>query len=119
MDLKQLQQFQEDFDKKHGWENRVKGEMFFEKLKILTICLTGEIGEFANELKKLLRDKKAGIDTKRKRLPKLKEELIDIFIFLLKTSITLGVDLEKEYFEKMKKSEKRFKKFEKNKSKQD
>jgi len=115
-ELKELVEFKKEFDRKHGnwtWESSNDKE----KLNWLAegaICLTGEIGEFANLVKKARRR-----FVSLNELPsndeyaKMKEEIVDVFIYILKVAgQILDMDLEKEYFEKMKINNGRFKEFE-------
>jgi NTP pyrophosphatase (non-canonical NTP hydrolase) len=114
MELKQLENFQKEFDARHEWDfsNPNNNEEWLKHLQYSTIGMTGEFGEFANVVKKILREfrKNKTIDDENKE--KLKEELVDVFIYLIKLSgQVLKMDLEKEYFEKMKVNEEKFKKF--------
>lgn len=93
-----------EFDKKRQWDDYDK-EMTQEErinyLFYLLTCTLGEFGEFANEVKKCHRDKTW-------KDQELKEELTDTFIFLLKLSMTLKMDLSEEFYKKIEKNEKRF-----------
>ena len=116
--MKELLEFQKDFDKRHGWYwGDSTDEKRLRDLQYATIAITGEIGEFANVLKKALREfnrngkvpKEVEVDGKSVDInTKLAEELADVFVYTLKISVALGIDLEKEYFEKMRKNETRF-----------
>ena len=115
MDLKEITKFQREFDEKHGWNWANSSEK--EKLEHLqygTIALTGEVGEFANLVKKILREfNSTGKLPGKDMYEKLKEELTDVFIYLLKLADqALEMDIEKEYFKKMKFNEVKFKRFE-------
>ncbi len=109
--IKEFIKFQIEFDKKTGLVSNRPGNL--DDLVANTIGITGELGEFANLVKKKLRAEKY----KRKRKDekdvnldkKLKEELIDIFIYFLKLCAVLKIDIEKEYLKKIKKVKKRFK----------
>jgi len=70
-------------------------------LEHILVCMMGELGEFANEVKKCHRDK-----TWKEQ--ELKEELTDTFIFLLKLAMTLKMDMKGEFYKKMEKNDKRF-----------
>ena len=75
----------------------------------MLVSLTGELGETANIVKKIVRgDFK--LDEKK---DELQEEITDVFIYLLKLSYQLDIDLEKAYADKMKKNWERFSKYEK------
>ena len=116
MELKKIAKFQKDFDLKHFpafWKIKSE-EDFLSRLEYLAIALAGEVGEFANLVKKIRRrfdnlEKKISKDI----FEKLKEELTDVFIYVLISSNLLKMDLEKEYFKKMKINEKKFREFRK------
>ena len=113
MNLDEIKKFQKEFDGKHGW-NWTDSKTFGEKLRKLhnaTVAILGELGEFANVLKKLRRLYESKGERDDALLPNLKEELVDVFIYLVVLANILDVDLEKEYFEKMRANEERFKEF--------
>ena len=68
------------------------------------ICIIGEIGEFANEMKKVER----GTHSYADQYPKMKEELTDVFIYVAKMAGLLGMDLEREYHVKRARNVERF-----------
>lgn len=117
MDLKYLMEFQKEFDKRHGWDwSRVGEKESLEYLNYLAISLAGEVGEFCNLVKKVTRKfKSKGKLPSEKEWEELKEELVDIFIYVIKGAAELfNMNLEEEYFRKMKLNEERFKKFKAN-----
>ncbi|MCS7105732.1 MAG: dUTP diphosphatase [Candidatus Aenigmarchaeota archaeon] len=113
MNLKEIAKFQRDFDKRHGWDwSKSSKEEKIKHLQYGTIALAGEIGEFANTLKKILREFNFSKEIPKEEHEKLKEEIIDIFIYFIKIADQLlELDIEKEYLKKMEKNEKRFAKF--------
>ncbi len=105
--MEDIQKHLLEFDRKRGWnefENFKKDGEMLRYLMDMVVHLVGELGEFANNLKKFQRD---GTWDERK----LKEELVDTFTMVVKIANALKIDLKKEYFEKMKYNEKRFKHF--------
>jgi len=82
--MKKLQEFQLTFDKKHF--PHFKDISYDEKLLYFATALAGEVGEFANFVKKRHRAKVAKKPTADYDAP-MKEELIDVFIYLLITVI--------------------------------
>ncbi len=80
------------------------------RLEYLTNALAGEVGEAANLVKKVVRSVVYGHgdlrleDVRRE----VEEEITDVFIYVLTIAGLLGMDLEKAYFEKLEKNEKRF-----------
>ncbi|MBI3190194.1 hypothetical protein HYZ41_00670 [archaeon] len=114
-DIQEITAFQKEFDKKHDWidDYEKMDEKFLQRLQYATIALAGEVGEFSNELKKILREKHIDNFIDEKHILNMKEELVDVFIYLVILSLILKVDIAKEYFEKMDKNNERFRKFEK------
>ena len=112
--LEEIVKFQEEFDKKHGWLDELKGydDKFFARLQYATIALAGEVGEFSNFLKKILRERNLSGEVDEVHMASMKEELVDVFIYLIILSLILKVDIPKAYFEKMKFNDKKYKKFE-------
>jgi len=110
MTLEQIKKYQKKFDEKY------KGNIDFleniddkniEPLEHLIVCMLGEFGEFSNIVKKI----KRGDFTLSEKEKELKEEYIDIFIYMIKIANQLDINIEDEYISKMKKNEKRFKRF--------
>ncbi len=107
-----LKYIQKEFDLTH------QGKIpFYEKidnhnievLEHLLVCIFGEIGEFANIVKKI---KRGDFDLSEKE-DELSDELADIFIYLLKISNQMDIDLEKAFFEKLEKNKIRFQNYKK------
>jgi NTP pyrophosphatase (non-canonical NTP hydrolase) len=106
--LSELCEIQRDFDKRHS----VSGKSFYvdiddsnlQELEHLIVCLVGELGEFSNMVKKVVRGDSSLSEVKEE----LDEELADTFIYLLKISNQFGVNLEDEFLKKMSKNHGRF-----------
>ena len=113
MDLKEIIENQKKFDKEHGWEWDVEDEkQILERLKYVAIAINGEAGEFANILKKSMReDFPEGKLPNEEKMKELKRELVDIFIYTIIASTAMKMDLEKEYLEKVETLRERFKRF--------
>ena len=112
--MKTLEEFityQKTFDEKHfgkfNWGQKIDDENI-GILEFLLISILGELGETSNIVKKILR----GDATLEEMHPHLKEEITDIFIYLLKLIYQLDIDIEHEYLAKMQKNEKRFNHYE-------
>ena len=108
MNIEEFIRFQLDSDKEVGFESNRSNNL--DDLIANTISITGELGEFANLVKKKLRKTKYGktrLDEEDLDLDQeLKEELIDVFIYFLKLCAILELDVEKEYLKKIKKGKK-------------
>ncbi len=118
MTLKQLVQLQYQFDAKHGW-NPDKGvpNTVFRAIQADLIGIVGEIGEFANIVKKIALEADGDPGSDLAGLLKahhddLSEELIDAFIYLIRLASHLDIDTEQAYLDKLKVNEQRYKRFE-------
>lgn len=116
MNLNEIVKAQREFDERHGWTPPVVTEK--EISQLLTrdlIGLFGEMGEFANAVKKLqLAPSDELCKVFQDHSPELREELVDFMIYVVRIASYLGVDLEEEYEKKRKINERRFIKFLKN-----
>jgi len=117
MDIKELNDFQLKMSKEWFGADHRRPEDFQEFMKRLqfgTIALSGEVGEFANVVKKMIRFSELNQQKKaEEKIDDLKEELADVFAYTLILSSTLGISLEDEYLKKMEKNKERFKNFKK------
>ena len=108
--MKEIREHLLKFDRERGWNTyealNTKEEKINELKNQVVNCL-GELGELANEVKKCGRDNTWNESN-------LKEEVADIFIFLMKIANTLDMDLKEEVLKKIKINEKRFAHFKKN-----
>jgi NTP pyrophosphatase (non-canonical NTP hydrolase) len=114
MDFKKIIELQALFDSEHkinfNWNEKINEENL-NILQFLTIALAGETGEFANIVKKIVRGDKTLNESKNA----LSSEMVDIFIYIIKLSYQLNIDLEKSFLEKLKENEIRFAKYKNNK----
>lgn len=106
MELKQIFEIQRKFDRKMGWNKYEKcdtPEDVLDFMQHFVMVMVEELGEISRVRKKFYRDKQS-FDVNS-----LKEELVDIFVYLMQGCMALNMDLEKEYMKKMKLNENRFK----------
>jgi len=112
MDIKSLMHLQQQFDEQHAtafeWGKQVSEENM-DVLKFLMISLTGEVGEMAGIIKKILR----GDFSLNSSLPAISEECADIFAYLMKLCNQMNIDLEQAFLRKLEKNRSRFQKYEK------
>lgn len=73
-------------------------------LAFLTLAMAGEVGEVANLVKKVARGTHAFGEVEND----LKEEVVDVFIYLMCLAGVLEMDLEELYHVKRAKNEERF-----------
>ncbi len=113
-ELKEIMMFQKEFDCSHGWawDWSMDVGQNVENLQKGVVAMTGEIGEFANLVKKVTREHNAGNELPDGIVDKMREELVDMFIYLVKLVQLLDMDLSDSYFKKMTFNAERFKRFE-------
>jgi NTP pyrophosphatase (non-canonical NTP hydrolase) len=110
--MKEIIRLQKEFDARHGWDwsaPMTEAERL-EKLKYGAIALSGEVGEFANELKKMLRDDAKSIPVEFRE--RLKDELTDVLIYTVKLAMLLGIDLQESHKAKVRRNEEKFRSYE-------
>jgi NTP pyrophosphatase (non-canonical NTP hydrolase) len=98
MQLSELIDLQRQLDKRHGFETEFADptEKYAQVTKDV-VGLFGEVGEFANLLKKLnlKLDRPAEYELEIAQVESaMAEELADVFIYLIRISSILSVDLE-------------------------
>jgi len=119
LNLKDLIEMQKDFDSKHGWsQSRTSDHAIIDAVGFDLIGLIGEVGEFANILKKVNLEKTLKNSNfedlcSEEYFPKMREELIDAFIYLVRLMGHMDMDIESEYLDKVKYNKERFRKYEK------
>ncbi len=118
MNLQELIRIQREFDSQHGWtpDRENKNEVLSFLTKDL-VGLFGEVGEFANLVKKIelvAHDEHALGKAFQDLRPSLEEELVDSLIYLLRFASHLNVDLEAGYQRKLEVNRRRFREFERN-----
>ena len=77
-----------------------------QDLGYMAICLAGEVGEFANLIKKGMRGTHDPNDDGYRQ--EIAFELTDIFIYVMNTAAQMGLDMEKMYQVKRKYNLERF-----------
>ena len=112
MNLKEITRMQVAMDEKHGFPVQFTTEQ--EKYQQLTkdlVGLFGEIGEFSNIVKKI-NIKIDRPDEYLLEIPeaeiRLKEELVDSLIYIIRIGAILGVDLQSQVLEKIYLNESRY-----------
>ena len=108
MDIKELIAIQKEFDIQHGWLLRSEDA---EELLLLIrkdlIGLFGEVGEFANIIKKISLEVDLNQNSQRtksileKHQNDLELEIVDSLIYLIRIATHLNMDIEKEYLNKL------------------
>ena len=109
MDIKAMQDINAKFSESRGWfyHKANNTDDMISKLGYNAVAISGEVGEFANLVKKVMRNKEKLND---EMLSHMKEEVTDVFIYVLLASKLLNMDLETEFLKKQEKNEGRFEK---------
>ncbi|MFB0502643.1 MAG: hypothetical protein ACETWE_02315 [Candidatus Bathyarchaeia archaeon] len=99
MELRQIFEIQRDFDRRMGWDRYEKCETpeeILDFMKHYVIVTVEELGEICEIRKETERDRQI-LD-----IEDLKEELVDIFIYLMQACMAANMDLEEGCLMKMK-----------------
>ncbi|MCE9683558.1 MazG nucleotide pyrophosphohydrolase domain-containing protein [Halomonas alkalisoli] len=112
MELKEIINKQVAMDISHGFSVSFNSEAeAYSQLSKDLVGLLGEIGEFANIVKKinikLDRPKEYELDISLAK-EQLGEELADTFIYIIRLAAILEIDLEKQLIAKMQRNESRY-----------
>ena len=110
MTLNKIKEYQKNFDLKYKGNIEFYEEITSDNIEVLEhliVCMLGEFGEFSNIVKKIKRGDFNLFDKK----DELNEEFIDIFIYMIKISNQLGINIEEAYLKKMKKMKKNLRNF--------
>lgn len=105
MNLKEISEIQRSFDRKRGWNRYEECEtpsQILDFMQYFVLVMVEELGEVSRVWKQFLRDKRS-LDVKT-----LKDEVVDLFVYLIQASMALNMNLEEEYLRKMRESEGRF-----------
>ncbi|MBD3359693.1 MAG: nucleotide pyrophosphohydrolase [Candidatus Buchananbacteria bacterium] len=110
MEIEDFKKLQKKFDDKYiGPYNDLPADLLF-----LTTALAGEVGEFANLVKKYyrLKQKEIGVvgEEDRDYLTEMKKEIIDVFVYFLIIANQLNLDVNEAYWANLERNKKRFSK---------
>lgn len=101
---------QQEFDSNHknrfDWDQKID-ENNIQMLGYLSLALAGEAGEVANCVKKIMRGDVSYSEYKQEVI----EEVVDVFIYVMKLSYQMDFDLGKKYLEKLEVNRERFKQY--------
>ena len=101
MDIKHYQQIIDSFVKDRNWDK-------FHSPKNLTMALSGEVGELSDILQWLTEEESMKENLNEKILSLVKEELADIFIYLIRIADKLDINIEEEVKNKIKLNEEKY-----------
>jgi NTP pyrophosphatase (non-canonical NTP hydrolase) len=116
MDLSAIVARQINADERRGFRVRFGSDVDrHDQLVRDLVGLMGEVGEFANELKKVglgLHNPKYNGPSLEEASPNLREELADAAIYLFRLSTILGGDFEQDVLSKMNLNDDRYRELE-------
>lgn len=116
MELNDIREKQRDFDARHKWLPTDSPAEILKFLQEDTIGLCGEVGELAGIVKVLaLESRRSPNDLAAelsKRTPEFEDEVVDVFIYLIRIATYLNIDLEQCYLRKLSKNRERFRRYE-------
>ncbi|MFC1599004.1 MazG nucleotide pyrophosphohydrolase domain-containing protein [Patescibacteria group bacterium] len=110
MEIEDFKKLQKEFDDKYiGPYNDLPGDLLF-----LTTALAGEVGEFANLVKKYYRLKAKEIavngEDQRDYIADMRKEIIDVYCYFLIIANQLDLDIEEEFKKNLERNKNRFQK---------
>lgn len=119
MELKRIIEVQREFDTDHGWTPEDTLNAKVQMVNKDLIGLLGEIGEFANVIKKInleldRNNINAAESVYEKYQENLTEEVVDTFIYLLRIASHLDVNITEGYLKKLAYNGARYKNYETN-----
>ncbi|MCF8369734.1 MAG: nucleotide pyrophosphohydrolase [Bacteroidales bacterium] len=101
MDIYKYQLFLREFAKERDWDQ-------FHTPKNLVMALAGEAGELLDVFQWLKPDESLNENIGPETRQAAKEEIADVFIYLVRLADKLDIDLEHAFIEKMKKNGKKY-----------
>jgi NTP pyrophosphatase (non-canonical NTP hydrolase) len=101
MDLPGIRKKIRTFAEKRDWEQ-------FHSPKNLTMGLAAEAAELLEIFQWLTEEQSKDIVKNEEEMARVREEVADVFIYLVRLSDKLGIDIEKEVRKKMKVNEKKY-----------
>lgn len=117
MQLSKIARLQIEADVRRGFSKELHTDVeLIAQLTRDTVGLIGEVGEFANLLKKAdLTSRIEGYEgvTIESASPSLREELADAMIYIIRLASALGGDIESDLLKKMLKNDERYQHLEK------
>jgi len=101
MDIKHLQKYLQDFADQRNWNP-------YHNPKNLAMALAGESGELLEIFQWLTPEESSRTGLGPKNRLAVRDEIADIFIYTLRLADVLDIDLEKAFWDKMKKNDMKY-----------
>lgn len=97
MSIEEIQQELKSFAQERDWEQ-------FHTIRNLIFAIVGEVGELAESVQWLGEIDKSYLNSNPDEYAKIVEEVADIFIYILRLSDVLGIDIADESMRKIEKN---------------
>jgi NTP pyrophosphatase (non-canonical NTP hydrolase) len=101
MNIKKIQKRLRDFARERSWDQ-------FHSPKNLSMALAAEAAELLEIFQWLTEAQSKDIVNYEKEMALLKEEIADVFIYLIRLADKLGIDIEKAVFDKIEMNENKY-----------
>lgn len=101
MDIKELQKYLQNFANERDWEQ-------FHTPKNLAMAMVVEAGELMEIFQWLKPEESTKQNLGPEKYQASKEEIADVFIYIIRLADKLDIDLEKAFWEKMQKNGKKY-----------
>jgi NTP pyrophosphatase (non-canonical NTP hydrolase) len=101
MNIEDIRKQLADFAKERDWDQ-------FHSPKNLTMGLASETAELLEIFQWLTEEQSKDIVKNEKEMALVREEIADVFIYLVRIADKLGIDIEKEVNKKMRVNEKKY-----------
>ena len=101
MNIKEIQKKLRKFAKERDWEQ-------FHSPKNLAMALSGEVGELAEIFQWLSEDQSNKENISDEDLSKVKEEVADILLYIIRLSDKLDIDLDQAVLDKLELNESKY-----------
>jgi len=101
MNIKKIQKRLRDFARERSWDQ-------FHSPKNLSMALAAEAAELLEIFQWLTEAQSKDIVKYEKEMALVKEEMADVFIYLIRLADKLGIDIEKAVFDKIEMNENKY-----------
>jgi dCTP diphosphatase len=101
MNIKKIQKRLRDFARERSWDQ-------FHSPKNLSMALAAEAAELLEIFQWLTEAQSKDIVKYEKEMALVKEEIADVFIYLIRLADKLGIDIEKAVFDKIEMNENKY-----------
>jgi dCTP diphosphatase len=101
IDIDKIKNYLHQFGKERGWEK-------YKTPKNLCMALSVEVAELMEAFQWIDGEESTAIKNNEKLMQPIKEEMADVFSYLVQIADALEVDIEKVFWEKTKKNEQKY-----------